>query len=512
MIERLQASYEAVPYLSRPFPETHPSRLAVFGTLFGMTPAPVHRCRVLELGCAGGGNLIPMGVNLPDSDFTGIDLSAGHVAAGRQTIEALGLTNIALEQMDIVDFPPDAGRFDYIIAHGVYSWVPAAVQEKLLSICKDHLAPQGIAYVSHNVFPGWHARGLARELMLFHTRQTGDPQARAREALAVLAFASNVTAFEKSVHGDLIKSEWERLRHHPSYLLLHDELGLVNQPSYFHEFMERAAQHGLQFLTDAESGRAADQHVPREVLAAVEQWAADTVSKEQYFDFLCNRAFRRTLLCHREVSLHATPMPEKLAGLYVASEAHFISEAPDLTSPRAESFAKRGRVTASTGHPLSKAAIACLAELWPKAIAFADLRQAAQARLDANGEPPKDPAVYVHDTQALAVNLFQAFTARLVELHAQTPQFATAPGLTPRASRYARWQAAHGSYVTNQRHEFLPLDENLRLLLAHLDGAHNREALLTSLGEKAPAIEQPVSLHTLDSLLQRLGHAALLVE
>src|SRR5207244_1317558 len=151
-----------------------------------------------------------------------------------------------------------------------------------------------------------------------------------------------VTSAEKSVYADVIKSEFERLRHHPSYLFLLDELALVNQPSYFHEFMERASGHGLQFLTDAEAGRAADQHVPREILAIIEQWASDTVSKEQYFDFLCNRAFRRTLLCHGDVSLHARPAPQNVAALHIASDAHFTSATPDLTSPSVEAFARAG--------------------------------------------------------------------------------------------------------------------------------------------------------------------------
>jgi len=67
-------SYDEVPYESQSFPQSHPNRLATLGRLFGLSPAPVAQCRVLELGCASGGNLIPMAYHLPESEFVGLDL------------------------------------------------------------------------------------------------------------------------------------------------------------------------------------------------------------------------------------------------------------------------------------------------------------------------------------------------------------------------------------------------------------------------------------------------------
>src|SRR5439155_909713 len=67
--------YDEVPYESRAFTETHPDRLATVATLFGLKPPPVEKCRVLELGCADGTNLIPMAIGLPEGTFVGVDLS-----------------------------------------------------------------------------------------------------------------------------------------------------------------------------------------------------------------------------------------------------------------------------------------------------------------------------------------------------------------------------------------------------------------------------------------------------
>jgi len=128
-----------------------------------MIPPDIRKCRVLELACADGSNLIPMACALPESVFLGIDLSQRQVKAGQQTIAALGLTNIELRPLDIREVDESFGTFDYIIAHGIYSWVPADVQDRILEICRERLSENGVAYISYNTNPGWRMRGMMRE-------------------------------------------------------------------------------------------------------------------------------------------------------------------------------------------------------------------------------------------------------------------------------------------------------------------------------------------------------------
>jgi trans-aconitate methyltransferase len=188
-----KSSYDEVPYESHPFSQTHPDRLATLGRLFGMAPAPVERCRALELGCASGGNLIPMACQLPGSEFVGVDNSRREVEMGRGIIAALGLTNVRIEPASILDVDDSWGRFDYIIAHGVYSWVPDHVQDKMLAICAANLPPQGIAYVSYNTYPGWHMREMIRHMMLYHVAQFPDAQQRLQQARALVDFLARST-------------------------------------------------------------------------------------------------------------------------------------------------------------------------------------------------------------------------------------------------------------------------------------------------------------------------------
>ena len=149
-----KTSYDEVPYESHAFPQSHPDRLAAIGRLFGMNPASVENCRVLELGCASGGNLIPMAYQLPGSEFVGVDNSQREVDLGRKVIADVALPNVRIEHASILDVDASWGTLDYILAHGVYSWVPDHVQDKMLAIASANLTPQGVAYVSNNTYPG----------------------------------------------------------------------------------------------------------------------------------------------------------------------------------------------------------------------------------------------------------------------------------------------------------------------------------------------------------------------
>ena len=154
-----RTSYDEVPYLSLPSSYTHPARSAAIAALFGLAPPAVATARILELGCSTGGNLLPLAEIYPQSAIVGVDLSQEQISYGTRIIQTLGLKNIRLLQQSIADLGDDAGAFDFIICHGVFSWVPRAVQDKIMEVCARHLSANGIAYIDYNTYPGWHGRG-----------------------------------------------------------------------------------------------------------------------------------------------------------------------------------------------------------------------------------------------------------------------------------------------------------------------------------------------------------------
>jgi cyclopropane fatty-acyl-phospholipid synthase-like methyltransferase len=113
---------------------------------------------------------LPLAEVFPEATIVGLDASARQIEQGHEAIRVLGYKNIELRHANILDIDESLGTFDYIIAHGVYSWVPDDVQRKLLDICSKNLAEQGVAYVSYNTFPGWRLRGMIRDLMSYRAR------------------------------------------------------------------------------------------------------------------------------------------------------------------------------------------------------------------------------------------------------------------------------------------------------------------------------------------------------
>ncbi|APR82030.1 Methyltransferase [Minicystis rosea] len=459
-------SYDDVLYPAGTFEHTHPRRLATLATLFGMKPAPVERCRVLELGCGVGANLIPMAAALPASTFHGIDLAARPIATGRAQIEALGLHNITLEQRDILDLVPEPGSFDYVIAHGVYSWVPAHVRDAVLTISRRALAPQGIAYLSFNTLPGAYTRLMMREMIAFHTRDLTEPAARLAQGRALMGFLAENIPARHEAHKNLVMGQRERLGRLEDGYVLHDDLAEICEPFYLHQVVKHATSHGLAYLAEAVFADMADQMYPprvREMLAS----APDLVTQQQYLDFLCGRAFHRLLLCRDDVSLERRLDAESVKPFYMLGRATAVSERPEVTGPSVERFTNPGGLTVGLDAPVAKAAMVILAESVPRALAFDELLAAIEARV---GEAP--------DPHELGELLLAMYGGDMVELCSHRPEIVSQAGERPRTTALARLQATEGPRLSSLWHTNVRLMGPLpRRLAALLDGERDRAAL-----------------------------------
>ncbi|HRI72077.1 MAG TPA: class I SAM-dependent methyltransferase, partial [Polyangium sp.] len=135
--------YEALPFL-----ETHPDHLGALGTLFGLYPAPPRRFRVLEIGTATGGNILPMAAAFPHCQFVALDRAADSLSVARRHAEEAELSNIVLHLADVREFEDEPASFDFIVCHGVYSWIPDDARIALRRLVRRHLAPKGLAYIS----------------------------------------------------------------------------------------------------------------------------------------------------------------------------------------------------------------------------------------------------------------------------------------------------------------------------------------------------------------------------
>lgn len=505
--EAIGESYDAIPYDSLPLRPTHPSNLAVIAHFAGLEPPPGDECRVLELGCASGGNLIPMAINFPNGTFVGIDLSAAQVADGLRTLRELDLPNVSLQTASIMDVGPELGTFDYVICHGVYSWVPPEVQEKILAVLASNLAPHGLGYVSYNTYPGWHLRGMVRDMLRYHVRGFDAPRQCIEQARAFLTFLVASARDRDSAFAKYLGEEADMLRDTADSYLFHEHLEADNRPCYFHEIVDRARARGLEYLAEAMPSAIKPGEFSEEVEETVRSLAGDVVEFEQYLDFLRNRMFRRTVFCHAARSIDRSLNPDRLDGVHLGSPICVTSPDPDLVSEAVVEFEAPGRTRVSSSHPWLKTAFDLLGREWPNVIPFPVLT----ARVaDALGRPCDDPgAAYLRDA------LMRCYVSGILESHLHPYRGSAVPGPRPVASPLARLQARTGRRVSTLRHSVLDLADVDRYVLVHLDGTRDRSALTAVMTEahRRQGLAVPEGVDTLlERCLEAFGRAALLLD
>jgi methyltransferase-like protein/SAM-dependent methyltransferase len=470
--------YDEVLYPAAVHVHTNPDRLATVGTLRGMRPPPVDQCRVLEIGCGVGSNLLSMAFSYPQSNFLGIDLAHDPIVAGQKSIAELGLKNINLQQLDLCDANQDRfGSFDYIIAHGLYSWVPGSVRESVLALCRDRLTAQGIAYISYNAYPGNHLRELARGIIRFHTAHLEQPLEKVQQARGILEFLANSTS-DPDAYITVLKSEFERVAKYRDEAFFHDDLSEINQPFYFYEFISDAERHSLQFLGESGPNEVDPGKVTPEVLSKLgELQGSNETLREQYKDFVRGCGFRRTLLCRKEVQLAPARIPEKVKELYISCDAA-PTQSDETPTSDGTIFRRPDGTEIETAHPLIVAALKHICLEWPCTVPFTAALDSARSSVSGG----TGVTSFDGDAAALAEALLRAYEGGFLQLHVGVRPVVNKVSERPVSSALARFQLQRSGLATSQLHKFVRLEDPLsRELVQLLDGSRSHEAIIDGL-------------------------------
>lgn len=466
--------YDSVAYPSVAYPQTHPDRLAAMAILHGLTPAPVDRCRVLEIGCNDGANLIPMAYAIPKSEFVGFDLAHAPVGRGQARVRDLGLKNVRIFAGNLLDAGRELGQFDYIVAHGFYAWVPKPVRERLMPLCGELLTPNGIAFVSYNALPGSHLRTMIRDMMLYWVKGVEDPKQRVSRGLGFLRFLLQ-TRPDGDAYRLLIEEHMDWLEKHSEQVTYHDELNDNYHPVYFAEFAEHAQRHGLQYLSEAALPEPGDPCYRPEVRSALQSAASgDIVKQEQILDFARMRGYRETLLCREECVVRRDFTAENLRRLLRASPA---TSAPG-EAPGAKVFRLPDGSHLESSHEGAIALLGKLEAAWPRSLSFEDIG------------PQIGEAGLTLDEEGTDL-LMQLAAAKMIELHAWRAPVAACVSERPRASACSRQEALTRECATSLLHDNVALDDPIvRSLLLLLDGTRDRKAILNAMRAEFPALAQ----------------------
>lgn len=470
--------YAEIPYESISYPSSHPDNLAVIATLFGMNPPRLSGARVLEIGCASGGNLLPLALAWPGSQFVGIDLSARQIQEAHEAVGALGLENISFHALGLEALEEADGSFDYILAHGVYSWVAEPVREALMALCGRLLSAHGVAYISFNTLPGSSTRAALRDMLKFHTKSAMDEAGRLEKTRAFFGFMQHALQDRPDPYSRGMAEELAKVAQLGDFYVRHEHLEETNEPCYFHEFIHHAGQHGLQFLGEAEIRSMSSAGFPAPVRTRLREMSGSVEEAEQYGDFIRNRAFRQTLLCRSGKVLKRSITTDLLRPFHIASGLEEIESAPG--SPAR--FRDADGVEMDIRDPLTESALLELRAVYPMALPFADLLPRALQRSRVSADA-RTPAV-------LAAGLLSCYsTSRDLELQREPRRFHPVVSDFPTACPLARWQSSRGPRLSNLRHENVLLQPDEQAFLQRLDGTQARATLQAAFPEATALLD-----------------------
>lgn len=300
-IDELKNSYDSFLYVSKPFSSTNINNLQAKAKMYGLNPVPLKGARVLELGASCGGNIVPQALYYPETTFTGIDLSGVQVKHGNDIINSIGLKNVTLLEKDILDIDESFGTFDYIIVHGIWSWVPDVVKDKILSICNVNLSDNGIAYVSYNTYPGWKRLEQLRDIMLYSEKRAKDQDLLERtlytkNVLKMVADTMNIDDRSRAQSAYKINNIHNVLNSN-DYYVAHEYLEAFNDPVYVSDFIDRARKQGCAYIGDEVLQRSFITWLADDVTNNIRALSHDNyVDKEQFYDYVYDTQFRMSLL------------------------------------------------------------------------------------------------------------------------------------------------------------------------------------------------------------------------
>lgn len=490
----VRGPHDVVAYPGYSYPNTHPDRLAVMGMLHGLTPASVERCRVLEVACGDGANLVPMAYAISAGEFVGFDLAHVPVERGQQRVRELGLDNVRLFQSDLLDVGTDLGEFDYIIAHGFYSWVPEHVADRLFALCHQLLAPNGIAFISYNALPGSYLRLMLRDMMLFRAQGIEDPEERVAAGMDCLRFLVAARP-EGDPHRALIEEQLKRMGSHSAAATYHDELCADYRPVHFIDFVRRAEKHGLQYLGEPVLPPPPDPGYRSDLRAALEgAYPGDLLQQEQMLDFLRMRSYGETLLCKAGLPVRRDFAVERFSELLLASQA---ASQPGET-PGSTAFVLPGGIRMESNHPAVVRLLEELHHAWPRALSFSEIApRLADAGFSLEG--------------AGAALLIRLAVSKMVELRTWRAPVAEEISDRPRASAYSRYESHRATIATTLLHTTIRLeDPKVRSLLQLLDGSRNRADLIEAMAREFPGTPAAEIEQGLEPNLQMLYTAGVL--
>lgn len=472
------ATTPEIQYSYGSYPESTPQRMHTLARIFGCNAIDYKSASVLELGCAQGNNIIPLAVKYPQASFVGVDISSAQVAIGQKIITDLGLTNIQLECRNITEIDSEFGKFSYLIANDVFSAVGDEVRQKIFSIVKQNTVADGLAYISYKVLPGWNFTKILRELMLFNVRKENDVKKRLEQAKKVLKLFGERLKGHNHYYANFVQMEVNNILQLSDGRLSLEYLGKISNPMYVFEFLQQASKHELVYLSDA---LIYNNHFRNSIPFSREEieqvlHANNYTEMMQYSDFLLNRQYRRTILCHAEQKINRQVMPDTMQNMHVRAFGKITINNMTVAGISAHGDNSYNNQQNTEQHEVDEKFIKIAEELNRQkgnTISYQNLFK--QSIKDITERPIFDKL------------LLRLYHDGYVDVSSEVGLYTTKVSAKPVATKLARYYAAHFDFVITQLHETTKLTLIERFVLQRLDGTKSLDNVAAELLQAAKA-------------------------
>lgn len=430
-------------YFDFPYPEylhrrTSPESMASMAYAFGLEPPDPQRCRVLELGCGTGLSILTFASAHPEASFFGLDFSEASILTARAAAEAAGIRNVRFEAMDILDFGrggESVGEFDYIVAHGVYTWTPEPVRKQVLRICGEYLSPNGVAFVSFNARPGYHVNLMLRDAGLWFARNTTNVVERSRKAIEGLR-TMDFSGFPMPGVSELVATRLREIEKDNPIQCGFDEFGDINSPVLFSSFIQEIRANHLEYVAEAEIIDWTARVLPQAAQSLLSQLESDPLRRMDYRDLIRCSSFHAALIAKKDgqqQGLSPAPVASRLTGMLVSAGAFPVSPRPDVRGAAAERFETSKGAYVEISEPGVKAFLVALSDAAPLRL---PVEEAMRRAADLAGADPQSAARSI-------LTWFQMFwESEFIQLHLTPSPAAASYGERPSVFPVARQHAA----------------------------------------------------------------------
>jgi len=460
--------YDEIPYPSSAHVRTDPSKLAAVIKTMGYEPPPPLTAKILDLGCGDGLNALTLASIMPESFVVGVDLSSVQVAKGEALRKAAGIENARIEVGDVFTMPLDGETYDYILIHGVYSWVPQVVALQMLKLVAARLKPGGICYVSYDGHTLGPFKTALNRLLRRATDAYDDPQQKLAIARHILATISDneapdsmtkqFTAFEAKVYIEAADN-----------FVIHDILAEYHRSLPALEFEAECNTAGLTMLGEGGMNFVFDHDLTEDARALLSKLGSTASLRAEMLDHFRGRMFRATLVVRQDAppKVREGELPLDEFWYSCASIKRIID--PEEGLPFSTEYTARGEARLRTDDASTVAIIEALRAAWPRELNVHEIAEASGTTREV-----------VHTTMPYLL------ACELVSAYATPQQAAQAVPEKPVVSSLVRALAARGDEaIPSQRIVTARItDDASRYFLTQLDGTKSAEDMMKLMAEK----------------------------